>query len=779
MMETICFYRASDERNTYEKHVPAPYLRTEIAAEPGCRYTLTVTGLGFYELYLNGKSITKGLLAPYISNPDDIVYFDTYDITDRLSENGNTAIGLILGNGMRNPIGGRVWGFDESPFPAIPCFAVSLTKTDADGAVTETDLGGSFRWHPSPILFDDLRSGCFYDANKEIPGWNTPGFDDKGWAQVQKTDRPRGEYRICEADPIVINEERAPALIREAKLDRHFDNRKNMRLNTQYKFKLRRKKGVLFDFGLNTAGVCRLQINGKKGQQIIIQFCEFLTEKGCPSYRNTGSFYPDGYGQTLLYICKGEENETFVPSFCYYGFRYAVVFGLLPEQVRPETLTMLRANSDLQERGAFTCSDDVMNALGDMARVSDLANFWYFPTDCPHREKNGWTGDAAVSAEHMLLTLTPEKNYKEWLRNICKAQRKDGAIPCVVPTDGRFGFTWGNGPAWDNVLSELCWQIYRMRGDLSPAVESADALYLYLSFLNSLRDENGLISYGLGDWCQPGHNASKYTTPELLSSSVMGLYIAQKTADLFDLMGKPEKAAVAVSLRDELKAAVRARFLDSTTMAITPRTQTAQAICIYYGVFEPGEIPAAGKVLETIIHENGDHFDCGMIGMRVIFHVLSNLGLGDLAYKMITRDDFPSYGMFVKRGLTALPEDFLNDNKRDEPNSLNHHFFGDIVSWFLQRVVGISVNPDNTDANETVIRPDFLDALTFAEGHYNALCGKVFVKWEKTGDAVLLTIEAPEAVRGSILLPDSYTFGDAPGERTMPLRAGRYLCVRQ
>ncbi len=776
-MQQLSFFHASDERNTYEKHVPAPYLRTEIQPKQGCRYLLTVTGLGFYELYLNGENITKGLLAPYISNPDDLIYFDEYDVTGRLSTGGNAAVGLLLGNGMRNPIGGRVWGFDAPPYPKVPCFAASFTEIDADGNRTETDIGGTFRWHPSPILFDDLRSGCFYDANREIKGWNLPGFDDSTWLPVEETDRPRGEFRLCEADPIVVTEERAPVLIRDAKLDRHLDNRQNMRLNTQYKFKLQRKKGVLFDFGVNTAGLCRLNVNGTPGQRIVIQFCEFLTADGRPSYRNTGAFYPDGYGQTVMYICKGEENETFVPSFCYFGYRYAFVCGLQSEQIKKTTLTMLRANSALRERGAFTCSDETMNALKDMARVSDLANFWYFPTDCPHREKNGWTGDAAVSAEHMLLTLTPENSYKEWLRNICKAQREDGAIPCVVPTDGRFGFTWGNGPAWDNVLSELCWQTYRLRGDLSLAAESADALARYLNFIDTLRDESGLISYGLGDWCQPGHAASKYTTPELLSSSVIAMYIAQKSAELFQKLDRPVDAQRATTLRDELKAAVRARFVDTDSMTVAPRTQTAQAICLYYGVFEPEETAAAGKVLLQLIHEKDDHFDCGMIGMRVLFHVLSDLGQGDLAFRMITRTDFPSYGMFVKRGLTALPEDFLDDSKCDNPNSLNHHFFGDIVSWFLQRVVGISVNPNRTDANFLVIRPDFLSALTFAEGHYDALCGKVAVRWEKTADGVFLQIDAPETAQGDIRLPDGYRFRDAPDAGTIPLRAGEYICV--
>ena len=778
MLEDVCFYRATEALNTYEKHVPAPYFRLEIETDPDCRYLLTVSGLGFYELFVNGKNVTKGVLAPYISNPDDLVYFDEYDVTPYLSSKGKTAVGLLLGNGMQNAIGGRIWDFDRAPFRSAPCYAIWLTRIDAAGEKTETDLSAAFRTHPSPILFDDLRSGCFYDANRALPGWNLPGFDDSDWLPVQKADQPRGASRLCEADPIVITEERAPVLIRETKLDGLCRNDGRMQLDTAYKFDLRGKQGVLFDFGLNTAGLCRLRLNGKKGQRIIIQFCEYLTRAGEPAYRNIGCFYPDGYGQTLLYICKGEKDETFVPSFCYFGYRYAFIYGLEPAQVSPETLTMLRANSDLKERAAFTCSDPVMNALGAMSRVSDLANFWFFPTDCPHREKNGWTGDAAVSAERMLLTLTPENSYREWLRSICRAQRSNGAIPCVVPADGRYGFAWGNGPAWDNVLSEICWQTYRLRGDLSLAAESADALFLYLHFLDRLRDGDGLISYGLGDWCQPGHAASRYVTPTLLTSSVMGLYIAKKSADLFEKLDMPLQASFAASLHDALRAAVRARFIDFETMTVQPRCQTAQAVCLYYGVFAPSERAAAGEVLETLIHEKDDHFDCGMLGMRVLFHVLSDLGRGDLAFRLITRTDFPSYGMFVERGLTALPEDFLDDDKRDDPNSLNHHFFGDFVSWFIQRVVGLSVNPDNTDPDEIVIRPDFLRDLSFAAAHYDAPAGRVTVKWEKRDNGVLLKIDAPETGKGTIRLPRGYVFGDAAGKRERTLRAGTYSCIR-
>ena len=776
MIKEAVFYKATDEFNTYEKHVPAPYLRHEFASEPGKRYRLTVSGLGFYRLFINGTEVTKGLLAPNISSPDDIVYFDAYDVTDLVTPDGNTAVGMLLGNGMQNAPGGRVWDFDKAPFRAAPCFAALLTVTDADGNETTEDIGGLFKTAPSPILFDDLRSGCFYDANKELAGWDKPGFDDGAWADVKRADNPRGERRMCDTDPIVITEEIRPVLVRKTVMDGEFDNRENMRLDTEEKLRARGQEGVLFDFGINTTGLVRLKVDGRKGQRIFIQFCELMTTAGYPSYKNTGNFYPDGYGQTVLYICKGEKDETFVPGFCYLGFRYAVAFGLDDAQISEDTLTLLRANSDLKTRGGFSCDSDVMNKLGGMVHVSDLSNFWYFPTDCPHREKNGWTGDAAVSAEHMLLTLTPERSYREWLRSVCKAQRDDGALPGIVPTGG-WGFDWGNGPAWDNVLSELCWQIYRIRGDLTPARECSDSLMRYMNYLAKLRDENGLIGYGLGDWLQPGRGAGDPVAPVLLTSSVIGMYIARKSATLFHRIGLTLQASFAKTLRDELKSAIRRHFIDFSSMTVAPRCQTAQAICLYYGVFNDDEKAAAGKVLETLIHEKDDHFDCGMIGMRVIFHVLSDLGLGDLAFKMITRDDYPSYGMFVRRGMTSLPESFKPDEDDDNPDSLNHHFMGDIVSWFIQKVAGLCVNPANNDPDSVLVRPDFLNALGRAEAYYEAPAGRIEVRWQKTDGGVCLTVDAAEGVHGDIRLPAGYALAD--GAVTFKLASGEYQCVRQ
>ena len=773
------FYAATKEYTTYEKHVAAPYIRRTFSIGDVSKAEVLVSGLGFYDLFLNGKRITKGLLAPYISNPDDVVYFDRYDVT-ALLQSGENAIGLLLGNGMQNCPGGRVWDFDIARFRGVPRFALRLTATLKSGEMFTLDADERFRTAPSAILFDDLRSGVFYDARREADGWCLPDFDDSAWAPVYRAETPRGEFRLCEADPIVVTQEIAPVSVRRAVLCEKFNPRDNMKLDTEYKFDdLQTQPGTLYDFGVNTAGILRLRIRGKAGQRIYIQMCEFVNSKDEPSCQNI-HFYPKGYAQADMYILKGEGEEVFEPPFTYHGYRYALVYGLTPEQTVPETLTMLVANSDLRERANFRCSDETMNKLGEMARRSDLANFYYFPTDCPHREKNGWTGDAATSAEHVMLTLTPEKSYREWLRNICLAQAPNGALPGIVPTGG-WGFAWGNGPAWDNVLTELCWQIWRMRGDLEPARECSESMLRYLSYISQRRRDDGLIAIGLGDWLQPMRGAGDPVAPLYLTDSVIAMYISRKSADLFRALGLSAQAQMAQTLCDSFRAAIRSNLIDFGTMTVRSRCQTAQAICLYYDVFDDAEKAEASRVLVQLVEEADCHLDCGMIGLRAVFHALSDCGRGDLAFRMITRRDYPSYGFFVEQGLTTLPEDFTPQEDWDDPNSLNHHFFGDIVSWFIQRVAGIRVNPRNTSVDRIDVAPDFLRALSFADAFYYAPAGKVDVRWRREGTQIRLNVECPETLVGDVILPAGYVFKDPqkPHGRlhnatTIPLHSGEY-----
>ena len=760
------FISATREYSTLEKQVPAPYLRRsfEIKA-PVQRAALTICGLGFYEAYLNGQRITKGLLAPYVSNPDDILYYDRYDLTDRLRP-GKNVLALLLGNGMLNCPGGQVWNFENVRYRSAPKVALALEAETTAGETLLLEADEQFRCAPSPIQYDDLRAGEWYDARKEIPGWNLPEFDDSAWALALPAETPRGECRLCQAEPIVTTAELAPRSVRPARIG----------LLPKVHQKLPQLpltgpdaclEGWLYDFGVNAAGLCRLKIKGRPGQRIILQFGEKLDEEGNLDLRGM-AFLPLPVNHRDVYICRGGEEEIYTPAFTYHGFQYCLAIGLDKEQALPETLTYLVMNSDLKTRGDFSSSDDRLNRLQQAVRVSDLANFYYFPTDCPHREKNGWTADAALSCEQTLLNFTPENSYREWLHNIRKAQREDGALPGVVPTGG-WGFDWGNGPAWDCVLVYLPYFIWRYRGDVQVIRENAGAVMRYLHYITTRRDARGLIHIGLGDWCQSAHS-NRAKAPLEFTDTVLCIDICRKAAVIFGAAGMTAQRAFALAVGEEFRRAARAYLLDLGSMTALGGCQTCQAMAIFYDVFEPAEKPAAFQALLKMIAENDGLMDVGVLGARVLFRVLSRFGRTDLAYDMITTRRYPSYGNWLDQGATSLWESV---RPRDcSPDSHNHHFWGDVSGWMFEALAGIQVNPHEREPGEVLLLPRIIDALEHASAFHTLPQGRLSSAWKRVGDQVEWTVEIPEGCYGMLQLEAAWQFDD--GTRFKPAASGVY-----
>ncbi len=734
------FIRATEHYTTFDKPVPAPYLRRSFHVEKAATAHILICGLGFYELYLNGRRLTKGALAPYISNPDDILYYDAYEAELQAGEN---VIGVWLGNGFQNNPGGHIWEFDKAAFRGAPQLAFRLEYDNGTDNPCLIESDGQWRTASSPLLFDDYRFGERYDAQLEIPGWNLPGFDDSKWSPALDAPLPRGERRLCAAEPIRVSGEIAPVSI------------------------VKQDEGYLYDFGVNTAGVCRLAINGRAGQQVDMRFGERLVN-GRLDTRNIW-FDDSPLVHRDVYICKGGE-ASYTPAFTYHGFRYVLVTGITEEQATPALLTYLEMHSVLEERGGFSCSDKTANALQEMTRRSALSNFYYFPTDCPQREKNGWTADAALSSEHMLLNLSPENSYREWLRNICKAQDDRGALPGIVPTGG-WGFDWGNGPAWDCVLVYLPYYTYIYRGDTTVLTECAASIMRYLHYLTTRVNDEGLLAIGLGDWCQVGRDSGRYVAPLEFTDTVLAKDIADKAAFIFHIIGMDEQEAFALSLARRWRAAVRQRLIDTATMTAAGNCQTTQAMALFYNIFETGERSAAFERLLSMIEEKDGHFDVGVLGGRVLFHVLSAFGRSDLAFDMIVRPDFPSYGNWVARGATTLWEDFQPEG--GPVSSLNHHFWGDISSWFIQTLAGIRFNPHRENHGEVDFRPAFIPQLEHAEGFHLAPAGRISSRWQREGEGdICLTVELPADMTGHIWLENSFVFDD--GLAVKPAVSGVY-----
>lgn len=746
------FIKANDLMCDYDNHVPAPYFRKEFDLDfkPDTA-EITLCGLGFYELYINGINITKGPLAPYISNPDDICYYDNYDIA-RLINKGKNVVGILLGNGFRNPFGGDVWDFDKAPHRGAVTVALCI-EADGEYGHFELEADESFRTHPSPVLFDDLRMGCRYDARLETDNWNCVDFDDGCWENAKKEKSPRGRKRLCTVEPIAFAGEK------EAEKIEHFDEiayaYNTSAFNAEPIEETVRKDVYLYDFGVNMAGVTKLNIKDSyPGQVITVRHGEHKIN-GRFAINSTIFQRPRylEYSQTDVYICKGGE-DTFIPRFKYDGFRYAYVEGLTPGQATKSAVTALTMHSDIKERGGFSCSSEVINKLQAMARQADLSNFFYFPNDCPHREKNGWLADIWVSAEHMLINLTVENSLREWLKNLAAAQREDGALPCIVPTGG-WGFEWGNGPAWDAACVQIPYYLYKYTGDKSVIEENTTLIMRYLVYISEKRDEKGLVAFGLGDWADPNvDKVGKILAPLVVTDSITVCDVARKAARLFDIAKKANERDYAQKLADEIKGSIRERLVDFNTMTVLGNCQGSQAYALECGIFNNCELKAARKTLVDIIHRDGDINSCGMLGMRYLFHALTKAGESELAYKIITNTENSNcYGYWVKNGETTLCE-YFKPMDSEEIGSRNHHFFGDISSWFIQELAGIKPNPGLDDITYFELSPSFADSLDYAKGFYVSKFGRVSAQWERDGKNILYKVSVPEGAHAAVCLPN-------------------------
>ena len=750
MIFSTKFVSATTEKSTTKKNVAAPYLRrTLIFDVVPERAEITVCGLGFYELFINGKKITKGHLSPYIVNPDQVLPYDTYDITDMLIY-GENVFAFMLGNGMQNSFDGYIWDFQKARFMSAPKLAFAL-ETVTNGEISVIEADENLLCHPSPIYFDGYRMGEKYDARREIPNWNLIGCDLSDWTPAIPVQTDRGECMLACNRPIVPTYELKPVSI-----TREDDG------------------GYVYDFGYNCVGLSKLTINGYFGQHIVIDHGElirdgkFTTKNLVFGYPKPNQLGEPKYVQRTEYICHGGNIETHTPSFTYYGFRYANVWGITEEQATPDLLTYIVMNTDLGDRGGFKCSNDTLNAVQEMSRRATLGNFQHFPNDCPHREKNGWTGDAALSAEQTIMNFEPEDNYLMWEKCLVRAMTNRGELPGIVPT-GDWGFNH-NGPAWDCALVWLPYYAAVLRDDLRLAKEATHAMLRYLEYLRSRRDENGLLPIGLGDACSAADRTR--STPVIFTSSVIAYDVALKAAYLYDRLDRDLEADYCRGFAKEIRKKIRTHLLDKDTMKFSTGTQTTQSFALYYGLYDNEE--EKQKTLDRLIeaiHAKDDHISVGILGGKTIFSVLCDNGYEDLALKLITRPDGPSYGSLVAAGCTTLMEQIFVHY-----GSGNHHFWGDVSALMIQYFAGIRVNIDMQGANHINIAPLFPAELDFAEAYHNSVCGMVKVRWEKGSDSVKLSLSYPDGATGYVIAPDGYTVN---GEEKVTALTGEFTFIKK
>lgn len=758
----------------FDNFVPAPYFRKEFELDflPQ-KAEITICGLGFYELYVNGVDITKGFLAPYINNPNHFCYYDNYDVSKYLTV-GKNVIAVLLGNGMRNAFGGFVWNFDKATFRGPLTLALSFEAFSEEKQL-KFEADESFLTAPSPIIFNDIRMGCRYDARKEIVGWNEVNFDSSTWAHALFFEKPKGEPVLCNVEPIVLREKLKPVSIKFfEKTPYAFESTDSDALPVSSSII---KNAYLYDFGVNTAGISVLKIKGREGQKITIRHAENL-QNGFFSVNSTLFNNPGWvekyreFGQTNVYICSGKGEEIFVPKFSYEGFRYVLVEGVDADQADSDLITYYVLSSDIKSRTDFTCSDNRLNKLFEFTKRSDLSNFYYFPTDCPHREKNGWTGDTSMSAEQLLLNFCSEKSLFEWYKNAMKAQTIDGNFPGIVPTaEWAWGYTVG--PIWDTFCVNIPYYIYKFTGNKKYLEESFASIFKYLEYISKQTNDDGLYDFGLGDWVDPNFiEKGKISSPNILTASIAVYDIVCKAEFIFSQINKTNELLFAEEFADKLKTNIRGKLIDFPSCKVVGDCQTSQVLAIAFDLFNKDELKIAEKYLLDIIRRDGFVNSCGMYGLRYIYHVLCNTDNYNMAYDLIVSEDRHCYGSWIKNGATSLWENFPLENGRGLA-SQNHHFLGDISSIFIQEFAGIKPNPENKDVNRFEISPKFVKTLNFVDATFNLPQGDVRCKWERINKKIKVVVRIPSGIYGKLILKSD----EFSTDKSFDLNEGEYSYI--
>ena len=709
-------------RTTNRDEQPAPLLRREWRLDGKVkRARVYLCGLGYYELHINGHTVGDHLLDPGYTRYDRRVLYVTHDVTSLLKR-GTNAVGVILGNGWFNVQTKAVWNFHEAPWREAPKLLLSLVVEYTDGRILIIGSDNAWRTATGPIVFESIYGGENYDAQLEIPGWDKPGFNDARWQPAQLIDAPKGKLVAQMMPPI-----KATQIIKPVKLTES-------------------KPGVfVFDLGQNFSGYTSLKVKGPRGTKVTLRHGERLLPDGS---LDTGDIEvhvkrvgKDQQFQTDNYTLNGHGTETWHSRFTYHGFQYVEVTGF-PGKPTLDSVSGVFTHSDIPVAGKFECSNPLLNKIWTAAGWSYLSNLQGIPTDCPHREKNGWTGDAHLAAEQGIYNFMPAAVYSKWINDLGDEQQPGGQLPGIVPTSG-WGYAWGNGPAWDSAFALIPFYLYQYYGDTKPLADHYDGLKRYVDYLAS-RATNDIVAIGLNDWAP-----FKTKTPADITDTAYYYRDTLIVALAAKLLGQSGDAAHYSERAEQIKKSFNEKFFNADFGTYGNGSQTSLSCALYQGMVAPTN---QNRVLQNLVasveKENG-HIDTGILGAKYILHALTDQGRADVAYRMAAQKDLPSWGWWIEQGATTLWEEWNGNSSR------NHIMFGDISAWFYQALAGINADPNVPGFKHFIIRPQPVGDLTFARAEYDSVHGKIVSDWKLKPDKFILHVVIPANTTATICVPNA------------------------
>ncbi len=746
-----CGDRARGHAPLLVSSAPAPLLRKEFAIDKEIASARAyVTGVGYYELYINGKKIGDHVLDPGFTRYDRRTLYVTYEIENALIQ-GKNAVGILLGNGFYTPLGRDEWNLEQAPWCSSPRALVQLVATYTDGTEALIVSDETWKTAPSPIVFNGVRHGETYDARLERPRWAEADEDATDWVPVCKVAGPGGVLSPQLMAPIKVTETLTPRSVKEI------------------------TPGVfLFDLGQNIAGWARLRVRGPRGQKIVIRYGERLTETGGLDQHHIAQYTLDGPFQTDSYILRGEGEECWEPRFTYHGFQYIEVSGW-PGTPTLESLDGRVVHTAFEQIGDFSCSNPLLNQLQQATLWSYRGNFHSIPTDCPHREKNGWTGDAQLAVDQAMFNWGNLEGYRKWTQDIVDEQRASGALPGIVPNGG-WGYRWGNGPAYDSALLLIPWAVYLHTGDLRILEDSYVAFKRYVDYMGT-RDYMAENPSGwLGDWLQ----LTAKTLPAVTHAGYHAVD-ARIVANTARLLGRDDDAARYDAVANDVAKRFCVAFLDAETGKVSNGTQTAQSTALYQGLVQGAARLKVTEQLLQAVKDNDGVLNVGTLGTKSLPWALTAAGRADLFYAMLTSRAFPGWSHWIEQGATTLWENWAGDASR------NHIFLGDISAWFYAALAGINPDESAPGYERVVFRPEVLPDLDWVSAEVRTLRGLVASKWKRGRSVLTMEVSVPVGSTALVYVPalereqinaDGGEFVDSAGGRQVfRVGSGKYQFV--
>ena len=706
---------------------------------------LYVTDCGLYEVKLNGVRVGNFVLAPGHTDYRKRIQYQTYDVTDLINGGANTITAELADGWYRGSCG--AWGLNNQYGMRTKLLA-QLELTDSIGNISRICTDESWSWsNDGSITFADNKDGEIVDACKKP---------------------------TCSGNAKIVKCKVVPTASNNVYITEH-ETFKPKLITTQ-------KGAKVLDFGQNIAGYIAFTVRAKAGDKITLRFGEMLTKEGeftqkniqCATKKRATSL------QKIEYICK-EGVNAYKTKFAIFGFQYALIETNVPFE--PEDFTAIAVYSDIEEVLTFESSNELLNKLVDCTRWSAKNNSADVPTDCPTRERHGWTGDSQL----FFTTASYLFNYapfaKKHLRDVYDWQKKDGKLPQIAPYGGVDFYmnTMNGAPGWADAGILIPYRFYRQYGDKNILKEYYGGMYRYAQFIIKRMGRKTILSkplhisrkyrryavnYGqaYGEWAEPADVHPMHWTDMILPkpevATAYASWMMKLMAEIAGEFGKSDDQKKFSFYAEKSKEAYRAirqteeYKLDTDRQALLVRP-------LYLNLLDEKQAEYAKERLVKAMENYGWRVGTGFLSTPLILDVLADIDI-EYAYKLLENEEMPGWLFMPKAGATTIWESWEGTKAQGGIASLDHYSKGAVLEWVFSKMCGIQVAGEN----KFRIAPLPGGHFTFANTSYNSVYGEVVSGWQKEGEGYTYTITIPANCTAQIVLPNGETHTVGAGKYT-------------